>query len=50
MNKGLLSMSRIALVAIVQARVGGLPPMFKHREELKIQGGAGYFLTNFGVF
>ena len=35
---------------IVQTRVGGLPPISKHREELKIQGEAEYFLTNFEVF
>ena len=32
---------------IFQTRVGGLPPIFKHREELKIQGEAEYFLTEF---
>ena len=35
---------------IVQTRVGGLPRISKHREELKIQGEAEYFLTNFEVF
>ena len=35
---------------IVQTRVGRLPPISKHREELKIQGEAKYFLTNFEVF
>ena len=35
---------------IVQTRVGGLPPISKHREELKIQGEAEYFITNFEVF
>ena len=31
-------------------RVGGLPPIPKHQEELKIQGGAEYLLANFEVF
>ena len=34
----------------VQTPVGGLCPIFKHREELKIQGEAEYFLTSFEVF
>ena len=38
------------LHVIVQTRVGGLPPISKHREELKIQGEAEYFLANFEVF
>ena len=32
-----------AFEVIVQTRVGGLPPISKHREELKIQGEAEYF-------
>ena len=34
---------RNAFEVIVQTRVGGLPPISKHREELKIQGEAEYF-------
>ena len=42
---------RNAFEVIVQTRVGGgLSPIFKHREELKIQGEAEYFLTSFEVF
>ena len=41
---------RNALEVIVQTRVEGLPPISKHREELKIQGEAEYFLTKFEVF
>ena len=35
---------------IVQTRAGRLPPIPKHREELKIQSEAEYFATNFEVF
>ena len=42
---------RNAFDVTVQTRVGGgLSPIFKHREELKIQGEAEYFLTSFEVF
>ena len=42
---------RNAFEVIVQTRVGGgLSPIFKHREGLKIQGEAEYFLTSFEVF
>ena len=42
---------RNAFEVIVETRVGGgLSPIFIHREELKIQGEAGYFLTSFEVF
>ena len=34
---------------IVQTQVG-LPPISKHREELKMLGEAEYFLTNFEPF
>ena len=34
---------RNAFEVIVQTRVEGLPPISKHREELKIQGEAEYF-------
>ena len=37
-------------LVIIQTRVGGLPPISKHQEELKIQGQAKYFLMNFEVF
>ena len=44
-------MKRHTFYVIVQTRVGGLPPISKNREELKIQGEAEYFLsTNFEVF
>ena len=41
---------RNAFEVIIQTRVGGLPPISKHRAELKIQGEAEYFLTKFEVF
>ena len=37
-------------LSILSERVEGLPPISKHREELKIQGEAEYFLTKFEVF
>ena len=40
----------LSLEVIVQTRVGGLPPISKHREELKIRSEAEYILTNFEVF
>ena len=40
---------RNAFEVIVQTRVG-LSPIFKHREELKIQGEVEYFLTRFEAF
>ena len=39
-----------AFEVIVKTPVGGQPPISKHRKELKIQGEAEYFLTNFEVF
>ena len=42
---------RNAFEVIAQTRAGGgLSPIFKHREQLKIQGEAEYFLTSFEVF
>ena len=55
-NGGMLSslflLTLLSLIGsmIVQTRVGKLPPICKHQEELKIQGEAEYSLTNFEVF
>ena len=34
---------KVSLYVIVQLRVGGLPPISKHREELKLRGEAKRF-------